>query len=69
MIKLDVDQKIPNKTLSKFKKKIRDSRIILEMMDREYYVTPSQKKNGKKKKSLHRKKMQDQKKDQGFNDF
>lgn len=58
MIKLDVDPKSPNKTLSKFKKKIRDSRIILEMLERQSFVTPSQKKNNKKKKSLHRKKMQ-----------
>lgn len=69
MIKLDVDQKNPNKALSKFKKKIRDSRILLEMVERQNYMTPSQKKNAKKKKSLHRKKMQQAKLDKDYNDL
>lgn len=57
MIKLDVDQKNPNKTLSKFKKKFRESRIALEMMDRQFHQTKSQKQRIKKKKALHRKKI------------
>lgn len=54
MIKLDVDERNPNKTLAKFKKKIRESRIILEMQERESYKTKSQKRKEKKLKAEYR---------------
>lgn len=54
MIKYDVDERNPSKTLNKFKKKIRESRIILEMQERQTFKTNSQKRKEKKAKSEHR---------------
>lgn len=56
-----------NKVLTKFKKKIRESRILVEMQERQYYEKASVKERKKRSKALFRNKLQN-KKDKN-NDF
>lgn len=56
MLGLYVEVKDNNvdKALRKFKKKIKDSGLMLELKSREYYEKPSAKKRQDKKKALRR---------------
>jgi ribosomal protein S21 len=46
-----------SKVLTKFKKKIRESKILVEMQDRKYFEPPSSKKRKKRSKSQFRQKL------------
>ena len=46
-----------SKVLTKFKKKIRESKILVEMPDRKYFEPPSSKKRKKRSKSPFRQKL------------
>ena len=55
-----------NKVLTKFKKKIRESRILVEMQERQYYEPPGVKKRKKRSKSQFRKHLNKIKNDSSF---
>jgi ribosomal protein S21 len=46
-----------SKVLTKFKKKIRESKILVEMQERQYFEPPSAKKRKKRSKSQFRQKL------------
>lgn len=65
-IKLDDCNGNVNKMLSKFKKKVRESKIIVEMKERERYTSKKEKKKAKTKKALHKRKTKESE-DRDFN--
>jgi ribosomal protein S21 len=64
MIKLELDdyKGNENKMLSKFKKKIRESNLIIEIKDRQHHVSKSEKKRMKKKKSDYKRSVENKEK-------
>lgn len=61
MKKIEVGADNIAKVLSKFKKKVRESRILVEMQERQYHEKNSDKRRKKKAKSIFRSKLQGKK--------